>query len=81
MVVRLQANRFPEEKFPCKGGTIGDLVEYLSQFPKEWDVSILSHDDVLVNDTIWVKTCRHEIVLEDHNISTLLTSRGEPVEN
>ena len=71
MVIILEAQRFEEEKVPCKGPTIGDLIEYLSQFPAAWPIGILS----------WDNYCKEEPVLEDHHISTVLVSRGERIEN
>ena len=61
--------RFPEEKESCKGGTIGDLVKYLQQFPQDWSISVLSKDGKL----------RDEIYLEDQVVGTVLLSQGEEI--
>lgn len=70
MVKKIEASRFAEEKKPCQGDTIGDLVDYLSQFPRDWSISI--HD--------WKGDIRRHHRLEDHHIATVLTSYGEIVE-
>lgn len=55
-----------EGKQPCKGSTIGELIEYLQQFPKNYHIGILDKEGVL----------RTNFFLEDQAICTVLKADG-----
>ncbi len=55
---------------PIKGQTIGDLIDYLKQFPKDWTIAVPDYDGVI----------RYDTFVHSTNISTCLISKGEEVE-
>lgn len=56
--------------FETEASTIGELIEFLSQFPKDHLIAIPAIDGA----------CRINIQLEYGNISTILCSTGPEVE-
>ena len=70
MVKRIKGSRYHEELDlePCKGVTIGDLIEYLEQFPKNWPMSIRSPEG---------HPWGERFVLMNEYVSTVLTQEGE----
>ena len=44
------------EYIHCKGTTIGDLVEYLQQFPQEWFISVGGKSEPVISQcSFWTE--------------------------
>lgn len=50
--------------------TIGDLIDWLSTFDRNWSISVMSRDGV----------ARYDTHIDMSSVSTVLTSDGEEVE-
>ena len=68
MVKRIEGNTYHDELGlePCKGITIGDLIEYLGQFPESWPIDIRTPERP-----------GERFVLLNEFVATVLTEEGE----
>jgi len=41
---------------PCKGNSIGELIEYLEQFPQDWRISVGGKSEPVIGmNAIWTE--------------------------